>query len=365
MLLLFIASTALILVPVGVSDEPTNMQVLMETIQGSHRVGVRPTPALEAIAALRRSLRESETLDDEVAAALLAVVSDRDANTLVRKAALGLTCERASNEATGLVLQTVQALLERQRMVRDGNDSEFYSITPVLHEFVSTGASQLATRLESQAPLLDLFIAILSEPKIPHGHIRQPCFERIADNPAPLPVRQRYMLEVVKALAGNRAPPAFVGLINDDVVGSLRSIAFDGPLGSQGYNAAALDLLADYGDRETAERFRQWAGERGIDEAAVTRVGGYVWMIEAQHHPDMLLSHIRSDEWINHQTRPWALERAIRLGVDKGKLRTALLEHARRAEDDKRLHYDMARLREIALKNGIVDPSDLPTFDQP
>ena len=198
----------------------------------------------------------------------------------------------------------------------------------------------------------------------PYGHIRAACFERIADSPAPLPVRQDYMLRVVKMLARDRCPQPFVSLVNADVLEPLRKIAFEGPLGPKGYNSAALELLAEYGDLQTVERVRGWATERGEDPSSLGRVGGYIWMIESQHKPSMLLDHIRSNQWVNHQTRPWALRRAIQLGVSHADLRGAILDHARGVDKDERLRTDIVVLKRIALENGVITADDLSGFDE-
>ena len=82
-------------------------------------------------------------------------------------------------------------------------------------------------------------------------------------------------------------------------------------------------------------------------------------MIESQHNPDILLDHIRSDQWVDHRTRLWAVEKAIALGVDRNKLRSALLDHARHASADTRLNADVARLGRLAADRGILKSGEL------
>jgi hypothetical protein len=253
-------------------------------------------------------------------------------------------------------------LVDKLRNVRDHHDNEYYVLPALLRGFLEEDAQLLASRLEDPARLLDLYLDILGEPRERFNEWARPlCFDRIAENPAPLPIRQRYMLRILEEYAENYGPEAFVPLVTGEVVPRLREIAFNKPIGTKDYHASALYLLAEYGDLETARRLRERWKEQGVDEALINRAGGYVWMIESQHHPDMLLDHIRSGEWIDYNTRVWALRRAVALNLDKSKLRDALLEHAGRVDSDPRLRASVEELSKLAVQNGILKPGELLT----
>ena len=178
------------------------------------------------------------------------------------------------------------------------------------------------------------------------------------------------MLRLVEGMANGPGPEAFRILVDADVTERLRRIAFEDTSRFYGYNAAAMGLLAEFGDLEAGRLIRVWALEHGYDEATVTRVGGYVWQIESQHKPDMLLDHIRRSEqpkidrdWVMlARHRLWALKKAIHLHVDRGELRSALLEHFRQVGSKRIVDSTEEALSNLAVESGIVKPEDLPAF---
>ena len=350
------ALTLVVQTPVA---QVADRHALVETITAAAGVGGDPTPALEAIEVLRESLSDRQSLDRGISAILLSIVRDTQSNARVRVVILNLLCERADRHSAEQIFGLMDSLIDRLRNVAGHHDPEFYALPALMVAFLEKGAKSLAIHLEDPARLLELYDDILKGPREQFNEwMRAHCFERIADNPAPLSVRQRYMLRLLERISGQRGPETFIPLVTDDIVPRLREIAFDGPVGRYGYNVAAVDLLAEHGDLETARRLRSLAKEQGFDSEIVTRVGGYVWMIESQHAPDMLLDHIRSAEWVDHQTRLWALKHAIALKVYRGELRAALLEHARHLSSDTRLQGDARRLKKLAVQRGILKPGE-------
>lgn len=134
------------------------------------------------------------------------------------------------------------------------------------------------------------------------------------------------MLSLLDHIPGGLAPEGFFDLLDDSIIARVRDATFEGlEEGGEIANPVPFELLADYGDEETAERLRAWGHALGYTDKQIGRVGGFVWKVDAHHSPEMLLAYLRTDEWYDYASRLWALKKAIKLDVDRAVLRTALL----------------------------------------
>lgn len=92
----------------------------------------------------------------------------------------------------------------------------------------------------------------------------------------------------------------------------------------------------------------------------------YIWQIENQHPPIKLLEHIRGGERLAADSRVWAVERALDHGIDQGKIRDAILEHAKaHAAEFPVLRFELIRLKQRALELGVLNANDLPEIELP
>jgi len=334
-------------------------------ISGAQEAG-DPAPSLQAISSLSQLLAAGARLGADVPRRLGSIVADPRAHGVVRVELIKLLCSHGSPEDAERVRVLITELIARLRALPDHHDPEYYALPGILQAFLEEGAQRLAPRLADPASLLDVYMNVLAGPRSRFNEwVQQPCFDRIVDNPAPLPVRQRYMLRVVETVSFYVYPEPFAKLVNQDVSAPLRKIAFEGAAGPNGYHPTAVALLAEYGDEETADRLMELGKQRGYLEADMTRVGGDVWRIRVHYDTQLLLDYIGSDQWIDWSTRAWAVQKALRLGVEKSKIREALLEYGSHASSNKRLGAEARDVLQIAVENGILMPGELPVTPLP
>jgi hypothetical protein len=218
--------------------------------------------------------------------------------------------------------------------MREADQVPDLSVGPWLETFFREGAGHLALRIKNPRALLDLYVKIY-EPKPLDWFLWTSAGDRIADNPAPLAVRQEYMLRVLRKLPHSPVPATFDALFDERVAPALRDLAFEGWNGTTPGNQGAFGLLVECGDLETVKRLEQVYEDSPKVLEAQRAPGGAIWMIRAKHDPRLLLDHIRSTdpaslEWPS--SRLSALRLAIRHGVDRAAIREALLQHYRNCE---------------------------------
>lgn len=172
------------------------------------------------------------------------------------------------------------------------------------------------------------------------------------------------MLSLLDHIPGGLAPEGFFDLLDDSIIARVRDATFEGlEEGGEIANPVPFELLADYGDEETAERLRAWGHALGYTDKQIGRVGGFVWKVDAHHSPEMLLAYLRTDEWYDYASRLWALKKAIKLDVDRAVLRTALLTHFSVVHTDDRLRPTAGALASLAIEQGILTASDVEGVD--
>ena len=314
---------------------------------------------LHQIVSIRESLLPQEMLESDVVELLQDTVLASDAELPARIAALALICERSQLPELDRCIESIQTLVVRWRGSKTLLQTDYSSIPVIVNNFLMNSVNWLWDRIEDHDSLFELYFQIYKTLGNRYSYIRLACCKQISDSPEDLATKQEYLVRFIRERTGNPAPKTFHKLVNEEIVERLRTIAFEEPVGPRGYNVGAIDLLAEYGDQQTADQLRKWASLRGFEKSAIERPGGYVWMIEGQHDPKILLQHIKSDEWINHQTRKWAVEKCIKVGVSTESIRAALLEHRKAAGRDNRLWNDLRRLKVFARNAGILDKDDL------
>jgi hypothetical protein len=315
------------------------------------------------IQAIRDSLTNGAALDDAQGKRLLDILGNPQQGLLEREAALGLLCERAGKKGSDTVVALVHSLLTRLGNIRSPQDTEAYALPELLMAFFGEEAPKLAAQVGQQRTLLELYMDVLEGPRGAYWTLRAPACARIADNPAPLPVRQEYMLRVLATMPHLPAPEEFYTLFDANVAAAVRELAFAAPAGMATGNQAAFDLLVECGDLETTTRLEQWMATLGHDVAVLRQPGGSVWKIRAKHDPKLLLDHIRSTgpAFATNSSGPWALSRAIRNGEDRPLIREAVLEHFRNCElaHLKLLFWELSNMHRLTVQPGILTADDL------
>jgi len=91
----------------------------------------------------------------------------------------------------------------------------------------------------------------------------------------------------------------------------------------------------------------------------------YIWRIEVQHPPEKLLEFFSSTEFCGFRdSQSWAVSRAHKLGVDPIRIREAILAYANNAADQ-RSRLELARMKNVGMKLGILRADDLPGVERP
>jgi hypothetical protein len=263
---------------------------------------------------------------------LVEIVKSPGIATSVRLEALLLLCQGADESTSGHVVNVVTAVFAPLREAHSKSDAEVYALSLLLEAFLRDGATQLARRTNEQRPLLDLAVMVFEGLHPLNWFLGALASARIADSPAPLAVRQEYMLRVLAKMPDLPAPEAFYDLFDANVAPAIRDLAFDAPLGKLTGNVAAFDLLVECGDLETAARYEQRFEALGGNVEELRRPGGYVWKIRAKHDPSLLLEHLRTAECgaASSESKLWALSRSLRHGVPRSQIHAALVEYFRR-----------------------------------
>ncbi len=95
----------------------------------------------------------------------------------------------------------------------------------------------------------------------------------------------------------------------------------------------------------------------------------YIWLVEVQTPPSNLLVYIAGSEldvptkadpsakW--RLERVWAIERAVKLGIDPNKIRDAILQHMQ-LELPSMERLTLKSIKRTGLRLGVLQESDLP-----
>lgn len=193
---------------------------------------------------------------------------------------------------------------------------------------------------------------------------QQQAMRLLATSTAPRAIVRRAVLQMIRG--GQRIErlwPDMIPLLHDDMVPELRKIVRE----TKPLHGLATAALAHLGDREIraelVKRQRRkdnpWLAARSI------------WQIDVQRTSETLLSQVSSSagtDGANGQL--WALRRAVELGIDKSKIRDAVLAFADKAEPfvigGKRYpNDDLVELKHLASALGVLRPNDLPDIPEP
>lgn len=331
-----------------------------DDIAAIRSAGLREDPG-DAMSALRH-LRERGTLSNAVLEELLGYAANPKINTLVRMECLRLSLQRLPDVLQSHALAVIDKLIDEAENPGRRDDG-FGSVTAVISTFVEMEKSDLPASLWSSSERLRALEKVVQCNQVAEA-VRAKAANQIAEGGAPLTVRQETMLAVLEQIPGGVAPEGFFELLDRSIIARIRDIAFeDLEHQDQLLHPVPFELLAHYGDKETAERLRAWGHARGYADEQISRVGGFVWKIDAHHSPEMLLAYLRTGEWYDYTSRLWALKKAIELDVDRAELRAALLTHFSVMDTDDRLRSTAGALAALAIEQGILTTSDVEGVD--
>jgi hypothetical protein len=186
----------------------------------------------------------------------------------------------------------------------------------------------------------------------------------LASSAAPRELVDRVVLEAIETGAvPERVPEDMVPLLDESMFSQLRAIVRE----SKPLHGLATAALAHLGDREIrAELVNR---ERQGDRRALAARS--IWQIDVQQSTDALLRSVAVAEGVDGPNgQKWALRRALELGIDKAGIRDAALAyaaHAKPVEIGGKQHPnpELIGLKDLALRLGILQPTDLPEVPAP
>ncbi len=305
-----------------------------------------------------------EEPQDSTDADLVKELADETRAIAERMRALRIACESAQGADVDSMVAAMRQILHRLRDPRTTGLPEYYAAPSLLRLFFEECFAALSRKARDQEVLLSFAAEVATDRQLRLENLKVLACLRIADNLSPLPARQRYMLQVVKAFKDEMAPEAFVPLITADILDQLREIAFATTTKDEPYNRAAIDLLAEYGDLPAAIRLREIARTRNTMNEW-SKPPGPIWRIEAQHNTQMLLDYVASGEWTDYVSRSWAVRKAVKLGVAPEEIRTAVISHSTKVGEHPGLKGEMGYLKMEALSNKVLRSDDLPAVHLP
>ena len=145
----------------------------------------------------------------------------------------------------------------------------------------------------------------------------------------------------------------------------LCEIAFQTTPKDKSPHMPAVDFLVELGDMASVPLLKERAAALGKMEQYTMTGDGMIWRIEAHHNPQMLLDFLRSDQWFGFNSRDWALEKAVAIGVPKEQIRSALIAHAAHKDKNRWFKGELAGLKKQAIRLGVFHGDELPDIPIP
>jgi len=287
-----------------------------------------------------------------------------ESNSSLRREAVKVLFDLSEPGHFDEVLAAIDKLVARYETLSQGTN-DWIAVSHIIRVFLESAPKRVMT-LQQTAQAFDLYVAVLKGGLAQWPNMRARCYSAIANCNADLHARQDCAIRAVRLAPTKSDLFAFQSLLDKRMVELLRSVAFSPPVYPvDGYNVAAVALLAEYGDLPTAIKLRQLGAQRGLNKDSVEAPGGYVWQIEGQHDPQIFVRFLRSHEWVDYESRVWALRKCIKLGVPQSELCAALEETRNAAAHDSRIKAELKYLKPVAQEAGILRPEDWPEVKAP
>jgi hypothetical protein len=88
----------------------------------------------------------------------------------------------------------------------------------------------------------------------------------------------------------------------------------------------------------------------------------YLWQIDVQGSPDRLLDYVAAAPQHDIEKRKWAVRRGVQLGLEKTKIRDAILKHASLVQPNTKtgVQEGLSSLKTLCIELKILDQNDLP-----
>lgn len=339
---------------------------LASLVSGDVGNGPREEPQdVRRLERLLASSQPSEMLNEDDARFLARTVTSKTSGFASRIEAMELLGQKAGAAESAVALETIKALAEEMRDDSLREDRRHVETEAILSGFFRTDAAVLAKKLPDPAPVFALAASMAQDKAL--RRIWPEVFQFIASGPAPVATRRRYMLEAINALpAWERAPDEFQELVTPALFGELRKVAFESTPKDQPAHGPSLDLLVEAGDAASLPFLKERAESLGKTKEYNQPGAGFIWRIEAQQDTAMLLDFISSDLWVGFAgSRSWALNKAVELGVEKERIRSAIIAFADHIDNNQWFRPELIGLKREAIRLGVFQGDELPEVKVP
>ncbi len=327
------------------------------------------------------SIREHMAVGDFSAwQRLRVIIDDPERPVPARRALLEVAAAKADQRIAlgvlGLAREWVAALPHAKGDEIVSGDNELGRKLVLLHRFLDLlEEGPLADHLGARPETLDLLREVVTETFIdPQKGVR--ATRLIASSGAPLELRRATAEAIIAAHGRGTQPPlALIRLLDSSSLPKLRALVRQSN-DPDSFHFGAAAALAHLGDREILpdlEAARPSLRKKHVN--IENYVVYYIWQINVQHPAAKLLEYIASAEDIGRaRPRMWAVRRALELGLDREKIRAAVLEHASKVEP-KEFRQQTGRVVEVwpslstikaeAIELGVLRADDLPEVKIP
>lgn len=341
---------------------------------------VRADARIQALQVLRQApdvapLALAETLER--------ALSNRDNPS--RLGLLELACARADTATAPIVVAAVNRFGE-----------EYIGITPIsvspkldqgkvldsaiMKEFLAKQAGILAEHMSDKRPLFEMFYGWVLHKEIRRSlPLGGEICRAIATVPAPVSLRREFVTKIFDNYDfwGHGVPEELVEVLDEPLWERLRTQVTDWQNGPRPFPDAVAQLLADRGDLKVLPAMNKIEKTRFSGEVLKGREPEEVpctlsWRIRVQNPPTNLLVWLAKgppespSDRIDQNDRMWMIRRAVELGLDRERIRQAVLQYAELYQKaGKRPSMELPSVKRVAVDLGILKPDDLPTVALP
>ena len=298
--------------------------------------------------------------------------------TAIFKAFRGKQDQRIADEMLAMALEASAASLERRaRMAqREEGAGEQIDWTPVFiirDVFADLQQPPLRELILASEGALQLIENVALGAAMVHPSPSGDAVRLLRDGPYPDEAKARVALNIILARgSGGWSEPVLIGLLDlEEALPALRGALVESGAEYETLHWGAAHALVQLGDLEARPLIE--AKARGADDPKLAAGLEYaIWQIEIQHPPEQLLERIAAttDPPNRPLQRPWAIRRAVELGLPKEEIRRAILSYMAdpqpvRWQDPRTGEWYTAPplvggIKEAGMELGVLRAGDVP-----
>lgn len=230
-----------------------------------------------------------------------------------------------------------------------------------LNAVITHGLGLLSSDRDLAPKILELLTRMITttwcSPQAQHQ-----CMQLLGQLDVPEQLRRSAVLEIIEHRRGSGSlSGVLLDLVNPSYFPRLVELvsSSDSP---DSFHFGAASALAHCGHQGILTRLNSLrpsflAKHRNIEGILIY----YTWQIEIQNPPEKLLTYIRSALNPLVEQRPWAIRRAVDLGIPSEKIRDAILAYASQVQPNARgIRPHLSSMKKTGQAAGVLKEDDLP-----